>query len=228
MDHISEGHAAKLKVVLIGTDVNFKGLVKLKFGTMKPTIMLTIAALHGHQHTKLDTNRSHILWHDKHPAFFERICNDNEFTQKHCNLLQDELTELEEMKMCPAGMDECYVGRWEYKNLIDGNCNTRDCNDVLTFFCKRYMHKEWQSYLNRLDEAAPELGTLEQLCNVPGSIFMMAKMWKMEYTFTPPMIHVIKAVKAESTETEETSNRVTSPKEINQTQLSAGSTDGVV
>ena len=48
MDHNSEGHAVKLKVVPIGTGVNFKGLVKLKFGTMKPTIMLTITALRGH------------------------------------------------------------------------------------------------------------------------------------------------------------------------------------
>ena len=112
------------------------------------------------------------------------------------------------------------MGKREYRNLIDGTCNTRDCKDVLTFFCKRYMHKEWQSYLKRLDEEEPELGTLKQLGNVPGSIFMMAKMWKMEYAFTPPRIHAIKAVKAESTEPEETTK-------TNHTQLSAGSTDGV-
>ena len=75
------------------------------------------------------------------------------------------------------------------------------------------MHKEWQSYLKRLEEAAPDLGTIKQLCNVPGYMFMMAKMWKMDYTFTPPRtrIHKIKAEKVKPTETEVSSTEDTTP-----------------
>ena len=46
--------------------------------------------------------------------------------------------------------------------------------------CKLYMHKDWKSYLDRLDKVDQDLSTLRQLCNVPGAIFMMAKLWKMD------------------------------------------------
>ena len=61
---------------------------------MKPTIMLTIAALCIHQHIKL-----------------EQICNGKMFAQKQCELLQEELMELDEMKLCPAVMEDSYSGK---------------------------------------------------------------------------------------------------------------------
>ena len=59
-----------MRVISIGSDVSFKHLGGgLKFSTTKPTIMLTMVALHVLQHTKLDPCRCRILWHDKDHAF---------------------------------------------------------------------------------------------------------------------------------------------------------------
>ena len=99
-------------------------------------------------------------------------------------------------------MEEFYVGMQDYMKLIERNCNERGCKEVLAYSCKRYLHKKWQSYLHRLEEADPDLSTLKQLCNIPGSVFMTAKMWKMDYIFTPHRIHVINAHEAKPTETE--------------------------
>jgi len=42
-----------------------------------------------------------------------------------------------------------------YRKLIEGKCSEKDCKDVVKQFYERYMHKEWKSYFDRLEEADP-------------------------------------------------------------------------